>query len=57
MKPQDNQLQATASKDKDKAVVEEEAATKDVEDHVVASTSQYTAGYVMFNGIPIYGHL
>ena len=57
MNSQENQVQATASKDKDEAVVEEEAVTKDVEDYVVASTSQNTSGYVMLNGIPIYGHL
>ena len=57
MKPQDNQVQETASKDKDEAVVEEEAVTKDVEDYVGDSTSQYTEGYGRFNEITIYGHL
>ena len=57
MKPRDNQLQSTESKDEDKAVVEEEAVTKDVEDYVGDSTSQYTEGYGRFNGITIYGHL
>ena len=41
MKPQENQLQTTESKYKDKEVVEEEALTKDVEDYVGASTSQH----------------
>ena len=57
MKPLDNQLQSTESKDKDKAVVEEEAVTKDVEDYVGDSTYQYTEGYGRFNVITIYGHL
>ena len=53
----ENQVQATESKDKDEAVVEEEAVTKDVKDHVGASTSQHTSLYVIFNGIPMYGNL
>ena len=57
MKPRDNQLQSTESKDEDKAVVEEEAVTKDVEDYVGDSTSQYKEVYGRFNGITIYGHL
>ena len=57
MKPRYNQSQSTDSKDKDKAVVEEEAVTKDVEDYVGDSTYQYTEGYGRFNGITIYGNL
>ena len=57
MKPRDNQVQATESKDEDEAVVEEEAVTKDVEDYVGDSTSHPTEVYVRFNGVPIYGHL
>ena len=57
MKPRDNQVQATESKDEDEAFVEEEAVTKDVEDYVGNSTSQHREGYGRFNGIPIYGHL
>ena len=57
MKPRDNQLKSTEFKDEDKAVVEEEAVTKDVEDYVGDSTPQYTEGYGRFNGITIYGHL
>ena len=56
-KPQENQVQAIEAKDEDEAVVEEEAVTKDVEDYVGDSTSQYTEGYGRFNGITIYGHL
>ena len=57
MKPRDNQVQATESKDEDEAFVEEEAVTKDVEDYVGNSTSHHTEGYCRFNGVPIYGHL
>ena len=42
MKPRENQVQATEAKNEGDAVVEEEAATKDVEDAVGASTSQHT---------------
>ena len=57
MKPHENQVQATDSKEEDEAFVEEEAVTKDVKDYVGDSTSQHTEGYGRFNGIPIYGHL
>ena len=52
MKPRDNQVQATESKEEDEAFVEEEAVTKDVEDYVGDSTSLHTEGYGRFNGIP-----
>ena len=42
MKPQDNQVQEIDAKDNDKAVVEEEAVTKDVEDEVGASNAHHT---------------
>ena len=59
MKPRDNQVQATESKDEEyeEAVVEEEAFTKYVEDYVGNSIYHHTEGCGSFNGIPIYGHL
>ena len=53
MKPRENQVQATESKDEDheEAFLEEEAFTKDVEDYVGNSTSHHIEGYSSFNGI------
>ena len=57
IKPQENQVQETESKEEDEAVFAEEAVTKDVEDYVGDSTYHRTEGYGRFNGVPIYGHL
>ena len=42
MKTQENEVQGTEAKDKDKAFVEEEVVTKYVEDEVGNSTFQHT---------------
>ena len=57
MKPRENQVQATESKEEDESVVEEEAVTKDVEDYVGDPTYHHIEGYGRFNEVPIYGHL